>query len=209
MPVRVTLRTDGSYSPFRRMLLRLAEAPGGDSLILCSGYVWEHPTRYSILGDGLLSSLSKGCSSGTITTIAGKLSGRQWSDYYKNFVRKIRSAGLTVKSYKAKRNNWHAKIAIRMKGETPVAALVGSSNLTGPAYRISGGNWNFEGDVLIWPPNASLSAYFRKDFDPPGPFIDMHLKLDSGVRQQNEGQQLKLLYRNVMNSGLELIDVGR
>ncbi|RME56753.1 hypothetical protein D6779_10040, partial [Candidatus Parcubacteria bacterium] len=65
-----------------------------------------------------------------IITVAGKLDGF-WLEHYQNFVRRLRQAGLQVKAYVAPRKNWHAKIAIRIRNEQPIAAIIGSSNLTG------------------------------------------------------------------------------
>lgn len=205
MPIRITLRTTKEFSPFRVMLQRLIALPDTDSLILCSGYIWEPELGYydySILDDELLTALEIGCQRSEVVTIAGKLEGF-WLDYYKRFVRRLRGAGLSIKPLVAQRKNWHAKVAIRLKGDTPVAAIIGSSNLTGPAYGIDRPRWNFESDVLIWCNSPRLNAYFREAYGAELAFGDMQLILDPDVRQLNEEQQLLGIHRDAMGSNLE------
>src|SRR6266576_303850 len=128
MPVRVTLRTGPFASPFRKHLASLMESPFGDSLVLCSGYIWETDSAssgYKVLDD-LLAHIVRGCASGTLTTVAGKLGYGDYVRYYRNFVRRIRGAGVRVQPLIAPKRNWHAKIAIRMSQTSPRAAIVGS-----------------------------------------------------------------------------------
>lgn len=198
MPVRITLRSRKDFSPFREMLKRLIEAPEGDSLILCSGYIWEPVTGYKVSDDELLDTLQRGCSQGEITTIAGKLD-EDWIEYYKNFVRRLKNANLKVTPYFAPKRNWHAKIAIRLKECKPIAAIVGSSNLTGPAYGENRRTWNFEGDVLIWSISRTLDSYFKKPFQVDMPFGDLQLVLDPRTRQLNEQQQLESIYKDTLS----------
>lgn len=171
MPFAITLRRGGDKSPFRHQLIRLITAPGGTINFLCSGYFWEPDASgrpracYSILDDQLLDAIRCGCQSGHIVTIAGKFSG-YWRQHYSNFVRKLRSAGVMVEPYEAKRGNWHAKIAVRIgRDSKPLAAIVGSSNLTGPAYRVPYGRWNYECDVTIWQNVNELNAHFMGDIE--------------------------------------------
>lgn len=145
---------------FRRQLERLITAPGGDSIVLCSGYVWQPDEASGILQDGLLEAIINGVNGHPLTTVAGKLD-TEWLQHYRNFVRLLRNEGLTVNAYLAPRRNWHAKIALRMSGSTPIAALVGSSNLTFPAHSEGRPNWNFECDVAIWRPSQELTDHFR------------------------------------------------
>jgi hypothetical protein len=202
MPVRLTLRSNKDFSPFREMLKWLIEAPVGDSMLLCSGYIWEPRWGYRVLDDELLVSIKKGCTSGKIVTVAGKLENEMWRDFYGNFVHRLRSSGVSLESYVAPEHNWHAKIAMRLKEDVPVAAIVGSSNLTGPAYRLDPENWNFEGDVLIWKPDPALDTYFRRPFRTQSQLGDIHLILDPSVRQPDEEAQMIALFKDVMHSEL-------
>lgn len=203
MPVRLTLRSNKSFSPFREMLKWLIEAPGGDSVLLCSGYIWEPLSGYKVLDDDLLTCLTNGCSSGHIVTVAGKLDNEMWKDFYRNFVQRLRFSGLKLDSYVAPKHNWHAKIAMRLSNNKPIAAIIGSSNLTGPAYRRNWQNWNFEGDVLIWKSNPELDEHFRTPFETHTRFGDIQLLLDPSITQPDEEEQMIALYKDVMNSELE------
>ena len=184
------------------MLHRLIQLPDGDGLVLCSGYIWEPhfaSNKYKILDDELLDAIQTGCKGKEIITIAGKLD-EQWLDYYKNFVRRIRQAGLYVIPYFAPKRNWHAKIAIRLKQGEPVAAIIGSSNLTGPAYGENRYSWNFESDVLIWKDSPELNSSFRAPFQTDTSFGDMHLIFDPEIHQLNEQEQLNRIFRDTMDN---------
>jgi hypothetical protein len=209
LPVRVTLRTAKDFSPFREMLHRLIRLPEGDDLVLCSGYIWEPPSTskdYKILDDELLDALQSGCDGKEITTIAGKLD-EQWLSHYKNFVRRLRQAGIQVKPYFAPKRNWHAKIAIRLKQGEPIATIIGSSNLTGPAYGENRYTWNFESDVVIWRNFPALNNAFRAPFQTDTLFGDMQLIVDPEIRQLNEEQQLNRIYRDTMDNDFSELTV--
>ncbi|MBK5190707.1 MAG: hypothetical protein JJE19_04335 [Methanosarcinales archaeon] len=202
MPLKITLRKDEKSSPLRQMLNMLLQSPAGDSAILCSGYIWQ-PTgnRYNILDDGLRSAIVSGCNGGTLTTVAGKFSFNYYKAYYRNFILDLRSKGVNVVPYYAPKKNWHAKIAIRMSGSKPVAALVGSSNLTGPAYGLNR-NWNFEADVLIWTKKGKQTEFFRDD----GLNQDLgrfEVILDLEFTQLDEEDQLEGIDKDVMDAELE------
>jgi hypothetical protein len=108
-------------------------------LVLCSGYIYEPDRGYSILDDQLLNAIVRGTAGYHVQTLAGKLqqSGTMdWLGYYRNFVATLRDAGIQVEPHIAPERNWHAKVAVRFDTTgQPRAAIVGGSNLTGPAYR--------------------------------------------------------------------------
>lgn len=175
-------------------------------MVLCSGYIWEPgeegPTKYRVLDDDLLDVIKKGCADGIVVTVAGMLYDPKWEDFYRNFVLRLNRAGIRVQSYVAPRRNWHAKIAIRLCKDKPIAALIGSSNLTGPAYRQNWSRWNFESDVLIWPSNPELDVYFRGSKSNGGYTGGLDLILDPSVSQLTEQQQIQELYDDVITSDL-------
>lgn len=165
MPLLITLRHDLHSSPFRRQLERLCTVPGGADLVLCSGYIWEPDQGYGVLSDDLLKLLAEGLGHNRLTMIAGKLDSRgpiNWLQFYRNFYTRLKAAGVQVSAVVAPRRNWHAKIAIRMDAsDVPLGAVVGSSNLTGPAYGEGRYSWNYECDVTIWRDEQRLSEHFR------------------------------------------------
>lgn len=206
MPIKVTLRKNRHKSPFRELLIRLLTSPYGDSSILCSGYIWQDntPGKYNVLDDGLRSAIITGCATGKLITVAGKFSQRKYRYLYGNFVNDLVSNGVNVQALYAPQKNWHAKIAIRLSKKRPVAALIGSSNLTGPAYGINRGkwNWNYEADVLIWTPHRRHDVFFRNDGieEPLGKFDTI---LDPELDQPSEEEQLNSIYDDVINAELE------
>ena len=170
--------------------------------MLCSGYIWQPDNgRYNVLDDSLRQSIVSGCIGGTLTTVAGKFSSAYYKDYYRNFISDLRLNGVNVIAYYAPRKNWHAKIAIRTNQDCPVAALVGSSNLTGPAYGIDRNSWNYEADVLIWSESGNQTSYFRND-DMDLPLGRLEAILDPKIIQASEEKQLKSIYEDVMKTEL-------
>lgn len=203
MPIRIALRQGADNSPFRRMLDSLIQAPLGDSIMLCSGYVQEDPLGSFRILDDLLPMIKASTSLPRIVTVAGKLSGN-WSDSYRHFVDRLRAAGMQIDAFYAPRRNWHAKIALRIDQNDPVAGIVGSSNLTRPAFDAPYHGWNFEADVLIWKPSTASNLHFR-NLDlvgSPGPGI-IDAILDPDIPQLDEGEQLRSIHRHILSSDLQ------
>lgn len=200
MGMSITLRTNSHVSHFRRNLLKLIRLPSTDRLLLCSGYISEG-NYYSILDDELFRAIVHGCNE--VTTIAGMFSNYlgSWEQRYDTFVERLRQSGLAIKSFKIKGGNWHAKIALKLNGDKPIAGLLGSSNLTGPAYRENRGRFNHEVDILIWENTPSTNKYFRmdmiekNDMNPLGP-IDAILNQD--IKQPDENERLMAIYKIII-----------
>jgi len=206
MPVKIVFRKRKNFSPFRRILNLLLTAPIGDSVVLCSGYVWQpsNPSHYNILDDELRRAIMSGCNRGKVITVAGKFNPEYYRTFYKNFINDLKSRGIKVKAYYARQKNWHAKVALRLNNGRPVAAIIGSSNLTRPAYGENWRNWNYEADVLIWVPGI-LTDYFRNDDIPLEPG-KMELILDPKIDQPSEKLQLQSIYKDIIESNLELVE---
>lgn len=207
MPVRIILRTENASSPFRTHLLRMLDPELGDGLLICSGYIWETHTGYSILGDSLLNAISAGCKGDGVITVAGKLGGYRYSDYYQNFVQRLRPV-VTTKAFRLKDDNWHAKVAIRTRKGIPVAGIVGSSNLTAPAYALNRrasfhnrSGWNYEADVVLWAPVRNASRLLRAaeaNAEAIDGFGVIDTRLVPGIGQLSEAAQLKRIYDRVL-----------
>jgi hypothetical protein len=194
MPIRIVLRKDRALSPFRRALEQLVAVPELDELWLCSGYIWEPQTGYKVLDD-ILPGLRISGLRGAVSTIAGKLERPEWTTRYSNFVGRLKTEGFLAAAYTARTKNWHAKIAIGLTAGVPRAGIVGSSNLTGPALREGSGNWNFEGDVLLWK-DTSLNRHFRPPDDVEtraGTLHTLDALLDPTVHQPDEEAHLRAL----------------
>jgi hypothetical protein len=162
MPLALTLRRRKEVSPFLRQLCRVATAPGGDCLFLCSGFFAD----FVLDDERLREAIKQGCQSGYVVMIGGMFEDRKTPGtktdnykYFTQFVQRLRSDGVDVRAYESTHPHWHGKLAIRLSDSTPLAAIVGSSNLTLPALRESGENWNLESDVTIWLPE--LNGHFE------------------------------------------------
>jgi hypothetical protein len=133
-----------------------------------------------------------------------------WKEQYEQFVQRLVREGVNVEAFYAPRRNWHAKIALRLDSNLPVAGIVGSSNLTRPAFDEPYNRWNFEGDVLIWPPSPDATSYFRSsDLLGEARIGVLDALLDPNVTQPSEKDQLAAIYRDIMGSDLELMHIGR
>jgi phosphatidylserine/phosphatidylglycerophosphate/cardiolipin synthase-like enzyme len=168
-------------------------------LVLCSGYIYEPDRGYSILDDQLLDAIVRGTAGYRVQTLAGKLqqSGTMdWLGYYRNFVATLRGAGVQVDPLIAPERNWHVKVAVSFDTTgQPRAAIVGSSNLTGPAYGERCRTWNYECDVTIWIADPALDQHFR--IDNGDPYEQILVELAAGVRQPTEGERIKVLLEDI------------
>lgn len=206
MPVHIFLRQHKERSFFREYLTRLAMAPCGNSLLLCSGFASSEILDYS-----LKNAISKGCKGGRVNLV-GKYGERGFG----SFARELMNCHDDVRLFiqKTEQNNWHAKVAMRLNLSDgiikPVAAIIGSSNLSQAAYKDDILNWNHECDSLIYADNPLLDSYFSNDDritdavranDGLGV---MYLKLDETKSQPNEESQLQALYNKIKGSVREI-----
>ncbi len=197
MGLSITLRTTKDTSHFRRNLLNLIRTPGTEKLLLCSGYVSEG-SSYSVLNDELLHAIQSHCSK--VITVAGMFGFFNWKPRYLDFVRKLKTSGINVDSYSIKRGNWHAKVAMKLNHERPIACIVGSSNLTSSAYREKKGRFNHEADVLMWEDSALLDRHFRPTNERQEDLIDpIYAVLNDRIPQSNETDRMRKLYQLIMS----------
>lgn len=200
MAIKIVLRETDQISRFRRLLLRLISCQQGDSIIICSGYIWQPDNgSYNILDDQLLTTIISNRSLRSITTIAGKLAYKKYMVFYKNFVSRLRRTSLNVTGFYTNRKNWHAKVAILLNQNEPIAALIGSSNLTRPAYGEHFSNWNYECDVLIWKESPELNHCFQ-DINMGNNNLGVISAIFSpDIEQPSEEEQLRNIYDDIMN----------
>lgn len=139
MGLWITLRRDRETSFFRRHLLNMISPQiEGNSLILCSGFFQEDPEKdYSILDDRLIDAIRSNKKINEIQAIGAMRSPAPFNEFC-NKLKENWDGELITK----RKSNWHAKIAMKLKpadqiGKIPVCAIIGSSNLTRPAYGIA------------------------------------------------------------------------
>lgn len=218
MGIKISLRTDRNKSYFKQDLLGLIHIPGVDKIVICSGYFHECDD-YSVLNEDLLREINNHCKELIVVSGHGN-----FNNQYEIFKRRLKSEtkGVMITSYKAKKSNWHAKIALAIKSDKPIAGLIGSSNLTGPAYSEKYWKYNYESDVLIWKKDIFLDKYFlnpsyeelafmhhdwnienireRGHNDYVGPDQPIYLILDPSVNQSEEEERLNEIYNRLKES---------
>lgn len=219
------MRQNNEKSFFRDNLIGMISKTkdlNGNRLILASGYFSEYEGQeYSICGDDLKKAIRVNQKIQEIDIIGAKGSKKS----FENFCKKLENLGRPqFIPIRVPKNNWHAKIAMILKpdngkgrGTIPVCAIVGSSNLTRPAFGISPPpegvhsevHFNYECDVLIF-----SNDYFSEFSD------NTHLrKIFPGVDERQEGsiffpkidkrfslsepEQLKALFNLIKNSSHE------
>jgi len=171
-----------------------------------------------VLDDDLLDAIKSGLNNNEVICVAGKLSTSpvNWLKHYEDFVAKLQSHKIPVKALVAPNRNWHAKIAIRLcpMGK-PVVAIVGSSNLTGPAYGENRYAWNYECDVTLWKDKPLWDSVVATDQDQQSPddvFTTMSVVLDSNVNQPSIEDRLAVLLEDInreQETFMSLSDYGK
>lgn len=193
MGIAIFLRTEQSVNNFRKCILSVIEDKEIDYVLLTYPYIQEnkpydwkdsngittrHQSKYSILDNGLRRSILSR-NNFEIDTISSR-SNRDWREAYENFVRKLKR-----NIYNSKNNiefraffgdkdtsKLHAKIMIGYKiineNYIPVILMLGSSNLTKPAFE-KGLDFNYESDIILWDDeeyNLNLNILEGKDLKP-------------------------------------------
>lgn len=157
MGMQFFLRSDQHRSNFRRALNQLMSTRG-ETLILSTGYIssslfndYNHDDFFNAINDGF-----KNFPYTEIIIIGGMFDSNLKNQYqFEGFIKYLIYLGYKVTYYKPKNPNWHAKIAMKLTNKTPVIAIIGSSNLTAPAYAeyqdiYKNYKFNVESDLLIW-----------------------------------------------------------
>jgi len=215
--IAIILRKDAQKSYFRDSLLHLIQMPGTNRLLLCSGYISEG--KYSILNDRLIDAMRRGCSGkgSEVVLIGGRFYGTQaysWIRRFDRFIQGMQAGGIRVSPFISPKGKWHAKIAMKLKNNIPMAAIIGSSNLTGPAYREGYSGFSHECDVVIWREDASLNRYFSewilRERNSQNPFSPIEANLNRDSSQPMEGERMDALYHEIMNMDLlESFDIWK
>jgi hypothetical protein len=173
MPIKIALRGSAAMSPYRRYLHELITVPTSGSadngIVLASPY-WHtlvvhkqpptlaellrrHCNWISTLGDAEFEDLAK---KPDYCRFLRKLHAETRADLFPKIDFYLSDTGAG--------HYWHAKVAIRVINHVPVAAVIGSSNLTSASYFAppvsSRGVWNVEADVALWRDTSSLNAHF-------------------------------------------------
>jgi hypothetical protein len=175
----------------------------GKRLIISSGFISEGK-RFSLLDSDNLLPLIKLARDNSglkeIITIAGKFNMQskkstwKWRDKYQEFVGKLKKIP-KIKVKDITEENWHAKVSLKITGGRPIAAIIGSSNLTTAAY----GKYKYfnkECDVVIWYDAKNGSDFgIRSLMEKWGDFNHIYFeKIEKGPKEE---ERLKDIYNEI------------
>lgn len=160
MGLLFVMRTGEKISAVKEIIISMNKQLEADSAFLGSGYITEYVDKKH---GGIFYFASAQVNSSKIElknsfpnnlTIVGVHSNKSsyWYDNYRRFVLNIckRTNPIHVTAYYEKNGRWHAKIYILLKAGVPIAAVIGSSNLTCPAFWDNSSGFNIEADLVIW-----------------------------------------------------------
>lgn len=196
MGLMIFLRKDKQTSYFRDALLEITNIPGATRLVLCSGYFSEIK-KFSIAGELLKGTRIRNLE---VMAIGGMFQYSKQLQSFTDFIVKLRANHVQVNPFKAINNRWHAKVAIVLNQNTPLAGIIGSSNLTRPAFGIGAiPIFNHEADVLLLT-NQINDSYFDllRNQDSEDPFVPIDAILRPN--QPNELVRLNAIYQEVTRS---------
>ena len=188
----------------------------GDCLILASGFFQDEKLpKYSILNDSLLSEIQNNKNITKIRIIGVKGPSKPFNKFCRKLKRNWRGDLL---KRRARGSNWHAKIAMKVKSdeEKPVCAIIGSSNLTRPAFGMhpppldvtSSWHFNYECDVLFFSNdgfdvvNQNTIKKVFPTFENQGIGSIYFPKLPEDC--PNEEEQLSALLKDIMDSTIKV-----
>ncbi|QVW35440.1 phospholipase D family protein [Geobacter sulfurreducens] len=165
MSIAIFLRKEPLVNYFNRLLIGSLNSGSGNNALLCSGFFQEKFNNSSYMASsepGFVDALNR---HKVNLTLVGIHNG-SWKQSYINFRNSIKNDAL--RSVVARYKNglrWHAKVYILFNNKMPVFAIIGSSNLTRPAFSIDS-IFNYECDVVLWDESCeSLKLFLDELFE--------------------------------------------
>lgn len=170
--IAIILRTEVAVNRFQQAIVSAIAFPSFDKALLCSGFFQEGGKGKYYASDTLVRGLVR--PTPMELTAIGTYSPL-WLGPFHDFVSGVCSKAsphyLNIKKRKA--NRWHAKVFIAWESGAPAFAVIGSSNITRPAFDKSS-PFNFECDVIIWNTScAGAVAFAERQFG--------NVKADDGI----------------------------
>jgi HKD family nuclease len=204
--IAISLRTSRDLSYFRRNLISILSYPDFTSVVICSGYFQENynGSEYGILNDGLLSIITANPNYKKIEYIivGGKFSNSTdpWKTSFNNFLSGLTENGINYKAFVDPRGKWHAKISIGIENTKPKTVLLGSSNMTRPAFGESNSSFNIEADILLLANELKLRNHFNiEETSSQNPLSQIVAQLDTNIDQANTEQRIIAIYNTLIN----------
>lgn len=159
MPIAIILRKNKLKNPFRDIIIAAVSSGIADEALMCSGFFQEN--RTSTYCASSESGFAASCVRNNVKLITVGIHNRQWLDSYKSFQTNLLLAGVNANCKYKSGNKWHAKVFIALKQGKPLLGIIGSSNITRPAFS-SSAPFNRECDVIIWPEGATYDGLINE-----------------------------------------------
>lgn len=183
MKVAIFLRKQAASNRFRDIILDTLSDLSIDSAVLCSGFFQEDHV-FSASKDF---NFSWRCPNHPLELTFVGIHNSRWKPQYDRFIGTIKKNNgnncIKIRQKTAGSYKWHAKIFIAASCNAPKLAIIGSSNITRPAFDLTY-PFNFECDVLLWDPssniNRPLETLFKKSEDRHELIITRYNKNDNG-----------------------------
>ncbi len=209
MTIAILFRKREAPNLFREFILNSIALQVGDNALMCSGFFQEaRGNNYRASSEGGLASILSNTKT-KLTTIG--IHNNSWTPSYRDFIASLNSAGVNVDAFISSRLKWHAKIFLLRKGKIPKIGIIGSSNITRPAFGITD-PFNYEADVVLWSgAKKRFQTLLKKSFPESD---DWHQLIVAPYSPDSNGgltieQRLSLLYDEVTGVQLKkLSDIG-
>ena len=204
MGIRIILRREAAINMFRDLLINTACSNIGDKILICSGFFQERKSsRYSASSEkNFIHKFKK--TKKEIITIG--IHNYTWLGSYMNFVNEFRNLGIPIKAFKRKRFNWHAKMYFLFEKDTPIFAIIGSSNITRNAFS-DNVPFNIEADVVLWS-DTRLNYIIDECFNNIAP--ENYYNVDYSA-QNNNGKTIQDrlfdLYKEIMAENVNDVEI--
>lgn len=190
MTVKLIMRTASSPNLFRDWMMYALRCKQVSKVVICSGFFQEYLPlhQYALSRDVEFVNALKG-----VEVITVGVYSKPWLATYQAFIHGLQRQGVIVQAYHTRRLKWHAKIFIAYSGDEPVFAIIGSSNMTRPAFAaptVVRGDYNYEADVILWNSYKKKENSYFKKFNLEGRNFKNHLNL-TYKKDENYGIPLK------------------
>ena len=154
--IAMILRTRVAINRFQAAIVNAVACPHFDRALLCSGFFQEGSGGYFASNTFLPGTSCMRRPTPMEMSVVGtyNLYGLPPFHAFVDNVRALTTCTCCLNISKRKTNRWHAKVFIAWESGVPAFAVIGSSNITRPAFDTTS-PFNFESDVILW--NTSCS----------------------------------------------------
>jgi PLD-like domain len=200
MPIAIVLRKNELKNPFRDVIITAISSGIADEALMCSGFFQE--SRKSVYRATLESSFAASCVKNNVKLVTVGIHNSQWLNSYKLFKHNLLQAGVNAHCKYKSGSKWHAKVFIALQQGKPLLGIIGSSNITRPAFS-SSAPFNRECDVIIWPEGTTYDGLINDALGTEN-FVDV---VRAPYNQDQNGgitveERLLSLYNEILADGL-------